>query len=91
MNLVLFASLKFRNRHLSFFCDFERLRLEIPNIGKWSDMSVKKIPLLRECDGALVKILSIKVAELAVILVGLKMIGSIISESMRSRNSPVAE
>ena len=55
------------------------------NIGRWSEISVNKIPLFRLWDKLFVKMLSIGEAEWDVILVGLLMSGRKQCENIVSR------
>ena len=59
-------------------------------IGKWSDMSLRKRPLIEGLNGSFVKILSISEALCAVILVGRVISGKNNLEYKVSKNSLVA-
>ena len=58
-------------------------------IGRWSEVSLTKRPQLTQSSRLFVKVLSIKVAECGVILVGLVISGTNIREYNTSRNVPV--
>ena len=60
------------------------------NIGKWSDMSLRKRPLIEGRSGSFVKMLSINEGLFAVIQVGRVISGKNILEYNKSKKSLVA-
>ena len=87
-NLVVLTWFTSRTKTVSLDAEIEVSKW-IENIGRWSEMSVKNSPLLDLSKNWLTKMLSIKVAEWQVILVGRVINGKNIFEYSASKNAPL--